>query len=101
MKKNNCAWVKRMIKDALNNEQINTDVISSLKGLGFQKVRAAERLLRALMEGKKAVLCTIEPIDDVLEVDVDGEKVNYPDELEYGYGQQHKYPQVSEPRERD
>lgn len=74
-----------MIKDALENEQINTDAISGLKGLGLQKLRAAERLLRALMEGKKAVLCTIEHIDDVLEVGVDGEKTNYTTEQNKSY----------------
>lgn len=77
--------MKLMIKDALENEQINTDAISGLKGLGLQKLRAAERLLRALMDGKKAVLCTIEHIDDVLEVDVDGEKTNYTTEQNKSY----------------
>lgn len=74
-----------MIKDALENEQINTDAISALKGLELQKLRAAERLLRALMDEKKAVLCTIEHIDDVLEVDVEGERTDYTTEQNKSY----------------
>lgn len=66
-----------MIRDALEIEKINTDADSSLKGIGLQKVRAAERLLRALIDGKRAVLCTIEHIDDVLEINIDGEKTDY------------------------
>ncbi len=66
-----------MIKDALEIEKINTDADSNLKGIGLQKVRAAERLLKALIDGKRAVFCTIEHIDDVLEIDADGEKTDY------------------------
>ena len=39
-----------MIKEVLQTEQINTDADSSIKGIGLQKIRAAERLLGALLE---------------------------------------------------
>jgi hypothetical protein len=74
-----------MLKDALQTEQINTDADASLKGLGLQKVRAVERLLSALKEGKKAVFCTIEHIDDVLEVDISEEKTEYTTEQNKSY----------------
>jgi len=74
-----------MIKDALKIEKINTDADSSIKGIGLQKVRAAERLLKALIDGKRAVLCTIEHIDDVLEIDIDGEKTDYTTEQNKSY----------------
>ena len=66
-----------MIKEVLQTDQINTDADSSIKGIGLQKIRAAERLLRALLENKRAVFCTIEHVDDVLEVDVEQETTNY------------------------
>lgn len=74
-----------MINNLLQIEQINTDADASLKGLGLQKVRAVERLLIALIEGKKAVLCTIEHIDDVLEVDISGQKAEYTAEQNKSY----------------
>lgn len=74
-----------MIKDALQIDKINTDADASLKGLGLQKVRAAERLLKALKEEKKAVLCTIEYIDDVLEVDLSKDKTYYTAEQNKSY----------------
>ena len=74
-----------MIKDALEIEKINTDADSNLKGIGLQKVRAAERLLKALIDGKRAVFCTIEHIDDVLEIDADGEKTDYTTEQNKSY----------------
>lgn len=42
-----------MIKEVLQTEQINTDADSSIKGIGLQKIRAAERLLGALLENKR------------------------------------------------
>lgn len=76
---------EKMIKDALEIEKINTDADSSLKGIGLQKVRAAERLLKALIDGKRAVFCTIEHIDDVLEIDAEGEKTDYTTEQNKSY----------------
>ncbi|WP_123053078.1 hypothetical protein [Clostridium sp. JN-1] len=67
------------------DEEINTDADASLKGIGLQKLRAVERLLRALIDGKKAVLCTIEYIDDVLEVDISNEKISYTTEQNKSY----------------
>ena len=63
-----------MIKEKLQLEQINTDADASIKGIGLQKLRVAERLLRAIIDGKKAIFCTIEHIDDVLEIDVSKSK---------------------------
>ena len=74
-----------MIKEVLQTEQINTDADSSIKGIGLQKIRAAERLLGALLENKRAVFCTIEHIDDVLEVDVEHETTNYTAEQNKSY----------------
>ena len=51
----------------------------------MQKIRAAERLLRALLENKRAVFCTIEHVDDVLEVDVEQETTNYTAEQNKSY----------------
>jgi len=56
-----------------------------LKGIGLQKVRAAERLLKAIIDGKRAVFCTIEHIDDVLEIDMDGETAGYTTEQNKSY----------------
>lgn len=74
-----------MIKEVLQTEQINTDADSSIKGIGLQKVRAAERLLKALLENKRAIFCTIEHIDDVLEVDIEQETTNYTAEQNKSY----------------
>lgn len=74
-----------MIKKVLQTDQINTDADSSIKGIGLQKIRAAERLLRALLENKRAVFCTIEHVDDVLEVDVEQETTNYTAEQNKSY----------------
>ena len=74
-----------MIKEVLQTDQINTDADSSIKGIGLQKIRAAERLLRALLENKRAVFCTIEHVDDVLEVDVEQETTNYTAEQNKSY----------------
>lgn len=66
------------MKRSLNcNEEINTDAEASLKGLGLQKMRAVERLLRALLEDKKNIYCTIEHIDDVLEIDMGSDITEY------------------------
>lgn len=74
-----------MIGKLWETEEINTDADASLKGLGLQKLRAVERLLEALIEDKKAVVCTIEHIDDVLEVDISGDKVEYTTEQNKSY----------------
>lgn len=66
-----------MIKETLQIEQINTDADASIKGIGLQKLRAAKRLLEALKEEKRAIFCTIEHIDDVLEVDLEAGTTDY------------------------
>lgn len=52
------------------DEEITTDANASLKGIELQKLRAVQRLLRPLIDGKKAGFCTIEYIDDVDEMDI-------------------------------
>lgn len=74
-----------MIKEVVQTEQINTNADASIKGIGLQKIRAAERLLRALLENRRAVFCIIEHIDDVLEVDVGHEIINYTAEQDKSY----------------
>jgi hypothetical protein len=74
-----------MIKDILRKDHINTDADASIKGLGLQKIRAVERLLTALLENKIAVFCTIEHIDDVLELDMCAEKPEYITEQNKSY----------------
>lgn len=61
-----------MDKEKVVLEQINTDADSSVRGIRVQKLRAAERLLVALKDNKKEILCTIEYIDDVAEIDMSG-----------------------------
>ena len=74
-----------MIKDILFTQQINTDADASLKGIALQKGRAVERLLLALEEDRKAIFCTIEYVDDVLEVDLSGDKAEYTAEQNKSY----------------
>ena len=66
-----------MINNVLQNEVINTDADASIKGLGLQKIRAVERLLSGLLEKKTAIMCTIEYIDDVLQLDISDNKPEY------------------------
>jgi len=58
-----------MINEVLQTDRINTDADANIKGINLQKVRAAERLLKAVIQGKKALYCTIEHVDDVLQGD--------------------------------
>lgn len=59
-----------MKKDSLIGNSINTDAESNLKGFGMQKLRAAQRLLEALKNDKKCIFCTIEYVDDVIEIEM-------------------------------
>lgn len=59
-----------MKKDKLIGNVINTDADSNLKGIGLQKLRAAKRLLEALIDNKKCIFCTIEYVDDVIAIDI-------------------------------
>ena len=67
------------------SEEINTDADSSIKGIGLQKLRAAERLLKALFESKRCIFCTIEHIDDVLEVNMEQDVTEYTTEQNKSY----------------
>lgn len=66
-----------MINEVIQTDQINTDADANIKGMGLQKVRAAERLLKAVIQGKRAIYCTIEHVDDVLQGDWTEEVVKY------------------------
>ncbi|MBU3101915.1 MULTISPECIES: hypothetical protein [Clostridium] len=66
------------MKKPLNgNKEINTDAEASIKGIGLQKMRAVERLIKALLEDRKSIYCTIEHIDDVLEIDMGSDITKY------------------------
>lgn len=74
-----------MINEVIQTDQINTDADANIKGIGLQKVRAAERLLKAVMQGKKAIYCTIEHVDDVLQGDWQEDVVKYTAEQNKSY----------------
>ena len=78
-------WAEYVVYGGLPLTVTMKDADSSIKGIGLQKIRAAERLLRALLENKRAVFCTIEHVDDVLEVDVEQETTNYTAEQNKSY----------------
>jgi hypothetical protein len=75
-----------MIGNNIQGDRINTDADSSLKGLGLQKIRAVERLLDALLNNKKAIMCTIEYVDDVLQLDISRDIPEYTTEQNKSYG---------------
>lgn len=58
-----------MKKDSIFRNEINTEADSNIKGIGLQKLRATERLLRALLDKRKCIFCTTEYIDDVIEIE--------------------------------
>ncbi|MEN2259084.1 hypothetical protein AAIB48_16595 [Paraclostridium benzoelyticum] len=60
-----------MKKDVIIKNNINTDADASVKGLYLQKLRVAKYLLQAVLNNKRAVFCTIEYVDDVIEIDMD------------------------------
>ncbi|MBQ4067742.1 MAG: hypothetical protein IJC76_00675 [Lachnospiraceae bacterium] len=74
-----------MINEVLQKNKINTDADASIKGLGLQKVRAAQRLLEAVIQEKKALYCMIEHVDDVLQGDWQEEVVKYTAEQNKSY----------------
>lgn len=74
-----------MINEVLKKNKIITDADANIKGIGLQKVRAAKRLLAAVAQGKKAVYCTIEHVDDVLQGDWQEDIVKYTAEQDKSY----------------
>lgn len=74
-----------MINEVLQKNKINTDADASIKGFGLQKVRAAERLLEAVIQEKKALYCMIEHVDDVLQGEWQEEVVKYTAEQNKSY----------------
>lgn len=74
-----------MKKDEIIKNYINTEADSNLKGMGLQKLRAAERLLEALLSNKKCIYCTIEYVDDVIEIDMENITTNIKTEQNKNY----------------
>ena len=68
-----------------DKNDIDTSADSGIKGFMLQKLRAAERLLQAILEDKKGVFCTIEHLDDVVEMDMNEEKVDIKTEQNKNY----------------
>lgn len=68
-----------------DKNDIDTSADSGIKGFMLQKLRAAERLLQAILDGKKGVFCTIEHLDDVVEMDMNEEKVDIKTEQNKNY----------------
>lgn len=56
-----------MKKGELLKNNIDTSADANIKGMGLQKLRLAERLLEALIDGDKCIYCLIEDLDDVVE----------------------------------
>lgn len=75
-----------MKRNSIVKNEINTDADSNLKGIDLQKLRATERLLSALLNKKKCIYCTIEYIDDVIEIDFSNDRSKIQTEQNKNYG---------------
>lgn len=64
---------------------IDTSADSNLKGMGLQKLRAAERLLQAVLLDKQAIYCTIEYVDDVIEMEFNKDMIDIQTEQNKNY----------------
>lgn len=58
-----------MKEEVIIKNNIDTSADSNIKGMGLQKLRATERLLEAIILEKQGIYCTIEYVDDVIEMD--------------------------------
>lgn len=74
-----------MIEDKFIKNNINTSADASLKGIKLQKLRVIKYLLEAIINGKKMVLSTIEHIDDVVKLEIDGDKFEITTEQDKNY----------------
>lgn len=57
-----------MKEEVIIKNNIDTSADSNIKGMGLQKLRATERLLEAIILEKQGIYCTIEYVDDVIEM---------------------------------
>lgn len=74
-----------MKKNKIIKNIIDTDAYSNLKGIGLQKLRVAARLIEALINDKKCIYSTIEYVDDVIEIDMEGLTTNIKTEQNKNY----------------
>lgn len=74
-----------MIEDKFINNKINTSADASIKGIKLQKLRVIKYLLEAVISGKKMVFSTIEHIDDVVKMEIDGDKFDITTEQDKNY----------------
>ena len=58
-----------MKEEVIIKNNIDTSADSNIKGMGLQILRATERLLEAIILEKQGIYCTIEYVDDVIEMD--------------------------------
>lgn len=65
--------------------KINTDADSNVKGISLQKLRAVDRLLTSVIDKKKAIMCTIEYVDDVFQIDMSKDKPLFTTEQDKSY----------------
>jgi len=58
-----------MFENKFNTNTINSEADSAVRGIFYQKLRAFNRLLDAIDSENMGIMCAIEYIDDVIEVD--------------------------------
>lgn len=74
-----------MKEEVIIKNNIDTSADSNIKGMGLQKLRAAERLLEAIILEKQGIYCTIEYVDDVIEMDFSKDNTNIQTEQNKNY----------------
>jgi len=74
-----------VIQNTLEEVKINTEAKAVLKGMGLQEARIIKRLLEAVLDGRENVFFVMEYMDDISEVDFNGEKVHYVTEQDKEY----------------
>ncbi len=74
-----------MLGNLNQQNKINTDADSNVKGISLQKLRAVDRLLTSVFDNKKAIMCTIEYVDDVLQVDLTNKEPYFTTEQDKSY----------------
>lgn len=74
-----------MKEEVIIKNNIDTSADSNIKGMGLQKLRAAERLLEAIILEKQGIYCTIEYVDDVIEMDFSKENTDIQTEQNKNY----------------
>ncbi|NFT07686.1 hypothetical protein FDF26_11535 [Clostridium botulinum] len=74
-----------MKEESIIKNNIDTSADSNIKGMGLQKLRAAERLLESILLDKKGIYCAIEYVDDVIEMNFDSKKADIQTEQNKNY----------------